>query len=271
MGTIGAVRSTTARKCLFVSFCCLIGVSNVYAVTIDRAVWRAGSEQLILKGQDLAQSEIVLVDASSGLPLATVKASRSGNWSKSLDAVSSIPCRVRAISPTGQARANVANAPGDCGAPTLVMDRAVWKPSSGRLVVFGYADTLNTVFLTDALTGEELGSAKAGDDGSWRTQIGGLSETPCRVQAKTPRERKSTPTFGTRPHLAARHRFCRSSQLRFSPKSNAMFAMDTMVPVSPVQILPGSPDQRLPGLSIKRKCMPESPRPAKRLRYLPPF
>ncbi len=185
MKTTITLRSTVGRSWLFIMFCCLAGVTNLYAVTIDKAKWRADREQLILGGQDLAQSPIQLLDADTGLPLAKVKASAAGTWAKRIDALSGVPCRIKATSPSGETETDVVNAPANCGAPVLVMERARWKPSSDTLLVYGYADTLNTVFLSDALTGTELGSVKAGDDGRWRKEISGLSEIPCRVQAST--------------------------------------------------------------------------------------
>jgi hypothetical protein len=164
---------------------CIAGVSNAYAVTIDTAKWNSNKERLVLKGQDSPQSAIALFDADSGLPLATVKTNAAGNWVKIIDSVSSVPCKVRATSSNDQADAVVANAPADCAAPVLIMDTVKWNLSASTLLAFGYADTLNTVFLTDALTGAELGSAKASDDGYWRTKISGLTEIPCRVQAST--------------------------------------------------------------------------------------
>ena len=75
------------RGSLGVGFCCLVGISNVCAVTIETAKWKTNNERLVLKGQDLALSPLVLVDADSGLPLATAEADRAGGWVAKIDAV----------------------------------------------------------------------------------------------------------------------------------------------------------------------------------------
>jgi mono/diheme cytochrome c family protein len=185
MRTTTAGRGFNRKSWFFIIFGCAAGVSNVNALTIDSAKWSEAQERLIVKGQDVAQNRIDVADASSGLPINSVKTKANGSWVSRIDALSSVPCRIRVTSPTGDLEADVANAPADCVAPVLVMDTARWNSSANKLVVFGYADTLNTVFLTDALTGQELSTAKAGDDGRWRTEIRDLTEVPCRLQAST--------------------------------------------------------------------------------------
>jgi len=48
---------------------------------------------------------------------------------------------------------------------SVTVDTVRWNDNKDRLVVKGRSDTLNLVFLSDALTGKELATAQADDDG----------------------------------------------------------------------------------------------------------
>ena len=67
-------------------------------------------------------------------------------------------------------------------AAAVTVDTARWNVNEDRLVVKGRSDTLNLVFVSDALTGKELDTAQADDDGNWTASVNGLSTVPCRVR-----------------------------------------------------------------------------------------
>lgn len=67
-------------------------------------------------------------------------------------------------------------------AASVNIDRARWN-NNDRLIVKGSSDTLNLVFLSDSLTGTELATVQADDDGNWVARIKGLSIIPCYVRA----------------------------------------------------------------------------------------
>ncbi len=66
---------------------------------------------------------------------------------------------------------------------SVTVDTARWNGNKDRLVMKGRSDTLNLVFLSDALTGKELATAQADDDGYWIAKVNGLSISPCYVRA----------------------------------------------------------------------------------------
>jgi len=68
-------------------------------------------------------------------------------------------------------------------AATLTVDTARWNQNKDRLIIKGQSDTLNLVFLSDSLTGEELATAQADDQGSWVAKVNGLSIVPCHIRA----------------------------------------------------------------------------------------
>jgi len=68
-------------------------------------------------------------------------------------------------------------------ATTVAVDVSRWNDNKARLVVKGQSDTLNLVYLSDSLTGKELATIQADDDGNWVAKVKDLSKPPCYVRA----------------------------------------------------------------------------------------
>ena len=158
-------------------------------VIIDEAKWESGDSRLVVKGVKANQGETVIItNADTDERIGTTRVPKGGEW-KFEQEIGQSPCRVRATIGIKYDEENVKNAPSNCddgtGSPpgTFLIDETKWESGDSRLVVKGVkANRGEKVIITNANTGEMIGSTRAKKSGEWKFERE-LEPAPCRVRA----------------------------------------------------------------------------------------
>ncbi len=88
------------------------------AVLIEEAEWKGSEKELMVKGQASPGDTVVLFSSPDGTQLGSTQARQDGTWWKTLEHLSSIPCRIQIQIDCAVAEMAVKNAPEDCETPT---------------------------------------------------------------------------------------------------------------------------------------------------------
>jgi PKD repeat protein len=159
-------------------------------VDIDEAKWESGDDRLVVKGVKANQGETVIIsNANTGETIGTTRVPNGGEW-KFEKELGQSPCRVRATIGNQFDEKDVNNAPSNCddtGPPpsTVEIKETKWESGDDRLVVKGIgASPEQMLIITNADTGEEIGSTRAKSSGEWQFERE-LDRSPCRVRATT--------------------------------------------------------------------------------------
>ncbi|MFC1665537.1 Ig-like domain-containing protein [Pseudomonadota bacterium] len=164
--------------------------------TIDSADWKRNKDKLIVRGILAPKGTVITVtDADSGDFLGTAVANRLNIWRLVTVLQSNVPCSVQAEANGSTDLLAVQNAPEDCGPNTgpptdpvdnpATIDSAAWKRNKDKLIVRGILAPKGTeITITDADSGNLLGTAVANRLNIWRLVTVLQSNVPCSVQAE---------------------------------------------------------------------------------------
>jgi hypothetical protein len=131
---------------------------------------------------------VIITNADTGARIGTTRVPNGGEW-KFEQEISQSPCRVRATIGSQYDEQDVKNAPSNCddgtGPPpsTVLIKETKWESGDSRLVVKGIEALPEAkVIITNAHTGEEIGSTRAKRSGEWQFERE-LEIASCRVRA----------------------------------------------------------------------------------------
>jgi len=157
-------------------------------VMIDEAKWEGGDSRLVVKGVKANRGETVIItNAITGESIGTTRVPEGGEWKFERE-IDQAPCRVRATIGNQYDEQDVKDAPANCddgtGPPPSsdFIKESKWESGDSRLVVKGNgASPREKVIITNANTGEMIGSTRARRRGNWKFERE-LEAAPCRVQ-----------------------------------------------------------------------------------------
>ncbi len=170
------------------------------AVLIREAEWKGSENELVVKGQGSPGDTVMLFSSPDGIQLGSTQARQDGAWRKTIEHLSSIPCRIQIQMDRAIAEMGVKNAPEDCETPTpptppatpLLTGITIAGPT--QVVENGQARYMATAAYSDGSTRDVTTLSQWQIDNSLYAQISGNGLTASEVPAN--QQVLITATFG---------------------------------------------------------------------------
>jgi len=154
----------------------IITASAAASLSVSRASWSGG--RLYVSGTAPSGPSVTIENAATGAALGTAKVENNGRWRAVFENLARVPCRVRAVHPTGRVERAVSGAPSTCDNGTVPRSlTALALTGPATVIESSTATYAATASFSDGTTQNVTAAASWTEDSPYASIAGGVLTT----------------------------------------------------------------------------------------------